>query len=853
MSDSSPLNSPPSPDLSNPTGAPQAVKYTPRHVRLTDNSRHAQSTMKEHRESILDDIRNVPSISLDAFQNSILPQVVSPTQIDDIATRLAANGSLTSLQRDGRWHLFPADPCTGTDENRCFKKLETIAGVVVEEAKRLLKRDPTAIMQTRPNQAALSEGRNGQFKSDGHFKLCESRGALIAKDELSLPSETLYPEGRKAALACDRVEIEEYKLRDTWEDENDNNKKVLGGAAQMLYADPCRRFMFGMTIANTTTRLWYLSRARVVVSEPFNFISEYRHLIHYIVSMSFGSTEDLGYDSSITRVAVPLTESSASYRIQYDYAIGGGKYRTVKCLSSFRASGIISRATRVWTVRKLGDKTKQEYALKDFWIPLDGKMESEIQQDIFKRIEENDPDAKKDPLRYKQYFMDIKACEVVTCTDDKADAIADLPGSYRLYDVRRRPSSSTASIRSTSIFTNTAAPVGGHLSGQTERHHSRRVYTGRKHVRVLFSEVGIPLDAVQSQKELFTGLLHAYRGLRYLYVASYVHRDISSGNILLCSGKGKVSDLEYCKVFQSEGPQSDPKTGTPIFMAVEVQSKHYRFKPTGTADDAAVTSALALLDRDDPFSDPIAPGTPFLHDFYHDVESLWWIGLHSLFTTEPSTVGEKDQDARRIQRERFDDLFPHYAEGSTARLDFLTEPVAADIIQCLPGEFRPVVRVLNIIRHLLVVAYTTAEAQKGFPQYNHFAKLFKQGSLFEQALEKAVASAVNEIQPYQMEDQSMHEGDEDSVEWAVDRLKEENYADYDAPEDDADTSGGYIPPKGTATKRSIGEVDEAESSNKEPASKQLRRSARVIIPKDTVTKSPVDKTKSSKSVPKRRR
>ncbi|KAK0245211.1 hypothetical protein EDD85DRAFT_963961, partial [Armillaria nabsnona] len=472
----------------------------------------------------------------------------------------------------------------------------------------------------------------------------------------------------------------------------------------MLYADPSRRFMFGMTIANTTTRLWYFSRARVVVSEPFNFILEYRHLIHYIVSLSFGSTEDLGYDSSITRVAVPLAGGPAHYRIQYDYVIDGQTYRTVECLSSFRASGIISRATRVWTVRKLGDKTKQEYALKDSWLPLDSKTESEIQQDIFKRIEEKDPDAKKDPMLYKQYFMDIKACEVVTCTDKTEDAITDLLVPYRLYDVTRRPSSSAASIRSTLIFSSTADPVGGHLSDRTQSRHSQHVYTGRKHVRVLFSEVGTPLDKVQDQKMLFTGLLHAYRGLRYLHLASYVHRDMSSGNILICSGKGKISDLEYSKVFRSEGPK-----GTPIFMAVEVQSKRYFFKPKQTADDAAVALALASIDRSDPFSDQqTASKPPFLHNFYHDAESLWWIGVHSLFTTEPSGV-ERDQDSRQKQRGHFNTLFPYYAEGSGERLDFLSEPVDADIILCLPDQFRRVARVLDLIRNVLVAAYISAE------------------------------------------------------------------------------------------------------------------------------------------------
>ncbi len=47
------------------------------------------------------------------------------------------------------------------------------------------------------------------------------------------------------------------------------------------------------------------------------------------------------------------------------------------------------------------------------------------------------------------------------------------------------------------------------------------MYTGRKHVRVLFSEVGTPLDKVQDQKMLFTGLLHAYRG-QILFHMSFV-------------------------------------------------------------------------------------------------------------------------------------------------------------------------------------------------------------------------------------------------------------------------------------------------------------------------------------------
>ncbi|KAK0200485.1 hypothetical protein DFS33DRAFT_161632 [Desarmillaria ectypa] len=286
---------------------------------------------------------------------------------------------------DGR---LPINLCMEMNENIYFKRLETIAAAIVEEAKALLNCNPTAVMQTRPTQATLSAtGSNGQFISDGHYALCESKGSRVVSHELSAQYGKLFLYEHKTALACDRAEIEEYKRKNTWENENDNNKKILGNAAQIMYADPFRRFMFGMTIANTTTWLWFFSRAMVVVSEPFDFILEYCRLINYVVSMSFGCTEQLGYDSTITRVAVPL-KAEARYCIQYDYRINGETYRTVECLSSFRASGILSRATRVWSVRKLGDQTCPECALKDFCIPLDSQTESEIEKDIFQHIEE---------------------------------------------------------------------------------------------------------------------------------------------------------------------------------------------------------------------------------------------------------------------------------------------------------------------------------------------------------------------------------------------------------------------------------------------------------------------------------
>ncbi|KIY44539.1 hypothetical protein FISHEDRAFT_24993, partial [Fistulina hepatica ATCC 64428] len=93
--------------------------------------------------------------------------------------------------------------------------------------------------------------------------------------------------------------------------------------------------------------------------------------------------------------------------------------------------------------------------------------------------------------------------------------------------------------------------------------------------------------------------------LQLLYLARYVHRDISVGNILCYNQEqGKISDLEYAKPFHSmDELRKDAKTGTPEFMSTEVQAWGYMFRPPQSVRDL-----------------PKPP--PFFHNFQHDVESL---------------------------------------------------------------------------------------------------------------------------------------------------------------------------------------------------------------------------------------
>ncbi|PBK72941.1 hypothetical protein ARMSODRAFT_1015763 [Armillaria solidipes] len=327
--------------------------------------------MKEHRNSILRNIREIPAVPLEVFKQNFLPRVVDPTQVDQIASCLRANGALLP---NGRWASSPKDPAGASGEGETFKHLENIAAAIVKKATVLLNSEQTAPMQTKPRQAVVLEGRSGQFISDVHSTLYDSLGARVVQNETATAyiGVCQYDNNQKVSLTCDRTEIEEHKLKDIREDESDNNKEILRNAAQML--------------CGTSQELSFL----------INFISftqEHKHFIYYVISMSFGSSQDLGYDTSVVRLAVPIDTNKKK---QYDYV--GNTYQTLECFSPLQPSGLSFRATRAWKVRKLG--AGGEFVLKDVWIPL---AAVEVQKHVSHLIEE----APNTPSLYKKYDLQL--------------------------------------------------------------------------------------------------------------------------------------------------------------------------------------------------------------------------------------------------------------------------------------------------------------------------------------------------------------------------------------------------------------------------------------------------------------
>ncbi|KIY44253.1 hypothetical protein FISHEDRAFT_78162 [Fistulina hepatica ATCC 64428] len=150
---------------------------------------------------------------------------------------------------------------------------------------------------------------------------------------------------------------------------------------------------------------------------------------------------------------------------------------------------------------------------------------------------------------------------------------------------------------------------------------------------------------------------HDPSALQLLYLARYVHRDVSAGNILCYEEtQGKLSDLEYAKPFRSiDEHRKDAKTGTLGFMSIEVQAWEYQFH----------------LSQEVPL-----PGIPFFHNFQHDLESLFWLFVwlvsHRILETVLPLTAQWDLVYLRQQADRYFSLLS--SDPPFHRFTFILRP-----------------------------------------------------------------------------------------------------------------------------------------------------------------------------------
>jgi len=291
-------------------------------------------------------------------------------------------------------------------------------------------------------------------------------------------------------------------------------------------------------------------------------------MIQLVVFLSYASSEELGYDKTMR-----LFEGN-----KYEVDVGSHTFVSSRILSDLAADRLCGRATRVFKVSEKAG-SPQHFALKDQWSDDDRLAEGSVLEDLRAMIKSEmekglfgDMGLAKDPV---DYFLSVKAYGHVHLSNNLEDNTKTIMQGLSLPD-----SSPSLSIPfSEKNFVSYTAPginreSAGHIpypaSISSILPIKRSNFHPRRHYRTVFNEVGTPLHDLDNLSDLFRGLADATIGkisvdfvlnilltsdstlaLEIIHRLKCVHRDVSTGNILLYQGSGRLSDLEFLKELSS--------------------------------------------------------------------------------------------------------------------------------------------------------------------------------------------------------------------------------------------------------------------------------------------------------------
>ncbi|KAK7060293.1 hypothetical protein VNI00_001058 [Paramarasmius palmivorus] len=279
-------------------------------------------------------------------------------------------------------------------------------------------------------------------------------------------------------------------------------------------------------------------------------------------------------------------------------------------------------------------------------------------------------------------------------------------------------------------------------------HIVREHYDCKVHYRLLMKDAGSTLDDVPNLLTLLKCLKQVVKALQYMYSAGYVHRDISTRNVLYrYDVNGQISvhlcDLEYVKdVSQPREANQDVKMGTPHFIAVEVETGGYLFTSLSRSKATALHPSRALLlgsQWQNARNRQRAAGSRFVFNYLHDLESVWWIMVYTLFSKLPKGMvleGERLKEHHAIRGQ----IFPH-PNMSAERLLFLRDQdQRISYLDNLPNAFDSIGFLASLLGDYLQTQYELLEDKPEFPSGSCFADLHR--TIFTDFLDETVYDKV---------------------------------------------------------------------------------------------------------------
>ena len=181
-----------------------AQTETPNRLRQSSSSQYRAS---EARSVVVEDLGDVPLVSIDFFASKVLPPIGN-TILEKIRASLIKKKHFT---KKNSWSSFPQSPNpSGKNKTRAFSAFPTMIQHIVQAASPFMCSEPALEFVYKPNATRPVSERNNASRPDGQLELKakKSLGALASSSRLC--SESLTSRWEDIVLPC------EFKL-----DEND--------------------------------------------------------------------------------------------------------------------------------------------------------------------------------------------------------------------------------------------------------------------------------------------------------------------------------------------------------------------------------------------------------------------------------------------------------------------------------------------------------------------------------------------------------------------------------------------------------------------------------------------------------
>ncbi|TFY59789.1 hypothetical protein EVG20_g7659 [Dentipellis fragilis] len=724
------------PQTPNSKRASSVISDTPRSIRTEPkaNLPHERSIIcKEMREEIF-------TVPHESFLRDYAPWHPSDDVVEACLDKLVKTKVVTE---DHRHFVALGDKkphdCFNS-EIAAYKFITDICDAIAKA--KIRNRTPCFKMEQKPRSRTASETPGSSHEIDGYFRPLRS----TVPD--AVESETKDTPTVDSAVNC------EWKLESGPKPTLDNNEKAVSAAVHVMNDDVRRMFTYSITIENERMSLWYWSRSHSAKSTWFDFTEDIHTTVGALASFVFAKMDEIGYDPSIQRrldIDGNNRDLCLIFEVHDKNKDKNRYFKTLHSVAEHLSLRVTGRSTRVFKVIEVGSfddlapvPDAKHQILKYVWLDVEAKTERAIQNKIFEDLDKfatklkglkegasgldefsgvspGDQEMLRTalfkPENYKRHFLTID------CDQQGFESKPVSPDATVTDDIFTRlpPATVPASLAYASSSRSHLTSATSSQQPEAKVPRQPREYVPKRQYRVVFNEVCEALQNVRELKTVIRGMQDCLTGLQLMFLAGWVHRDISGGNLLWFSeteteGRGILSDLEYAKKFDANGQGSaDPKTGTPFFMAIEIQRHVYIYR----TDDAAYYLSSGQFEFDDPLDlsgneDPV-----MIHNFEHDLESFFWLLLWTI------TVRTGDVKTQNL----VSSIFHQSSQCSSAREKAITDGrelikgLNTNICQELKDLVEPVAR----LRRALMWGYVNRKETFGdlttySPLYGHVRK-----------------------------------------------------------------------------------------------------------------------------------